>query len=280
MFKNTRGIVVFLLIACGLAWLNMLAFWLLDVGTPQGDQPAQSSVLLLLLSGPQAFAPAIAAFVVRKWVTREGFADAGLRLYLRRGWPYYLIALLFPLVVIPIAVALWVLVGGGQPDWSALPLSTLLSLPLMALSMALPLFGEEFGWRGYLQLRLAPGRPLLAAVGTGLIWAVWHYPMLLLMLPAAEYGSALLLHPITAILSSIFYGWLKDRSQSVWPACLAHGAQNFIVYMALSLLMADLPFTLGRLGYGGVGFAVVALLVLTVGRFGVQEPQPAEQASG
>ena len=32
---------------------------------------------------PVVFVPAIATFVVRKWITREGFADAGLRLNLR-----------------------------------------------------------------------------------------------------------------------------------------------------------------------------------------------------
>jgi len=34
--------------------------------------------------------------------------------------------------------------------------------------------GEELGWRGYLQLRLFPAQPFLAALATGLIWGVWH----------------------------------------------------------------------------------------------------------
>jgi uncharacterized protein len=55
---------------------------------------------------PGAFAPAIAAIVVRKWVTGEGFADAGLRLKLRRGWPYYLFGWLLPLAVVTVIVAL------------------------------------------------------------------------------------------------------------------------------------------------------------------------------
>ena len=49
----------------------------------------------------------------------------------------------------------------------------------VAVLMTPLLWGEEFGWRGYLQLRLFPGRPVSAAIATGLIWAVWHYPLTL-----------------------------------------------------------------------------------------------------
>jgi hypothetical protein len=48
---------------------------------------------------PGAFAPAIAAVLVRMFVTREGFADAGLPIQ-RRHWRYWLLALLLPLVVV------------------------------------------------------------------------------------------------------------------------------------------------------------------------------------
>ena len=42
-----------------------------------------------------ALAPAIASVVMRKWLTREGFADAGSRLNLRQ-WRYYLARLQVP----------------------------------------------------------------------------------------------------------------------------------------------------------------------------------------
>jgi hypothetical protein len=67
---------------------------------------------------PGAFAPAIAAIVVRKWVTGEGFADAGLRLKLRRGWPYYLFGWLLPLAVVTVIVALTAILGAGEPDFT------------------------------------------------------------------------------------------------------------------------------------------------------------------
>ncbi len=43
--------------------------------------------------------------------------------------------------------------------------------PMLNALLATPLlWGQEFGWRGDLQMRPYPGRPLLAAVGTGVIW--------------------------------------------------------------------------------------------------------------
>jgi hypothetical protein len=73
------------------------------------------SPLFQIAGLPAAFAPAIAAFVVRKWITREGFADAGLRLDLRK-WPYYLVAWLLPLLVVGCIVVLSPLLGLGRPD--------------------------------------------------------------------------------------------------------------------------------------------------------------------
>ena len=102
--RRTRGIVAFLAIAFGLAWLPFA--------------PA-----LLGLDAPGAilmpFAPAIAAFVVRKWVTREGFADAGLRPNLRR-WPFYLLAAAWPFAAAPLGVLLALALRLG-PEGLALP---------------------------------------------------------------------------------------------------------------------------------------------------------------
>ncbi len=278
MSKNTKGIIVFLLIAFGIAWLDLLVIWLLGVGSPEGAEPAQPNPLFIVLGLPFTFAPAIAAFVVRKWVTREGFADAGLGLRLRKAWPYYLSTLLLPIVVVPIAVTLWAVVKTAQPDLSVLSLESILPLLVMALVMTLFYFGEEFGWRGYLQLRLAPGRPLVAATLTGLIWGVWHYPMVLLGFLGPVNMLALLLYPINLVFISIFYGWLRARSGSVWPVCLAHAVEDSITSGMLGLLMAGVPLIIAWGGFGMAGFAVLSLLVITLGRFG-RERQQSEEAA-
>jgi len=241
MSKRTKGIVAYLAIAFGLAWL----LWelLLRLGGYDGTSLFQIAII------PGAFAPAIAAIVVRKWVTGEGFGDAALSPHFRKNWKYYLIGLLLPFVVTAIIVGLAVITGTGKPNLelqniiamlapgaeinpSAIPLLwVLLPAQLMwsALLVTPLLWGEEFGWRGYLQPRLFPGRPLLAAVVTGIIWGTWHYPLNIRGYNYPEHPLlGLLLFPVSCILMSIIFGWLKTRSTSIWTVCVAHSATNAI----------------------------------------------------
>jgi hypothetical protein len=178
MSTKTKGILSYLLIAFGGAWTIWILLWLL------GASPSRTSLQFQLLSLPVEFAPAIAAVIVRLWVTRERWTDAGLRLHLRKQWPYYLFAWVMPLFVMGVNVALATALKVGQADFSlqeALRLlypglvltptilaGVLLSPLLLAFIQTPLLWGEEFGWRGYLQLRLLSQRPLVAAVTTAL----------------------------------------------------------------------------------------------------------------
>jgi uncharacterized protein len=203
------------------------------------------------LSLPAIFAPALGGFVVRRWITREGFADVGQQLNWKSCWRYYLFAWLSPLFITAVIVILAMVLGVSQPDFSLQrflrsyapsaqmpPLpdrAFLLPIPvtlLQALPVALLNWGEEFGWRGYLQLRLFPTNPLRAAIATGLIWGIWHYPLILIGYQRYDrpYLGLLVfpIFPIFTILLSIIFGWLRLKTGSIWSACLAHGATNAI----------------------------------------------------
>jgi membrane protease YdiL (CAAX protease family) len=133
--------------------------------------------------------------------------------------------------------------GASQVSLScaAYMLIVLIELTVVALLSTLILWGEEFGWRGYLQVRLLSERPLLAAVATGLIWGVWHYPFYFLQtFNRASRTSTLVLvvFPMSTILLSIIFGWLRQRTGSVWAPSLAHAATNSIGSTLLMLWFA------------------------------------------
>jgi membrane protease YdiL (CAAX protease family) len=107
---NTEGILVFLAISFGVAWAGMLGATL-GLGLSMVDPRVQ-------LAG--AFTPAIAAIVVRRWVTREGFADAGLRLRLRGNVRWYLIGWLGPLALVAVALAIAAVSGLWRVDLGTL----------------------------------------------------------------------------------------------------------------------------------------------------------------
>jgi uncharacterized protein len=180
MTMKTKGVLAYLLLTFGLAWPTIFVARLL-LGLSLDNS---------LVQIPIAFSPAIAAVIVRRWITKEGFGDAGLALHLRSGWAYYLVAWLFPLIAVGVVIGLATMLGISRPDLSQLGtffpgvqlpgwagLLLLMGVPILMM----PLFwGEEFGWRGYLQIRLLSHSPLKAAIATGFIWAVWHYPPLFL----------------------------------------------------------------------------------------------------
>jgi len=102
-------------------------------------------------------------------------------------------------------------------------------LMITALIAAPILWGEEFGWRGYLQVRLMGNRPLLSAIVTGLIWGLWHLPINLRGYNFPDQPVlGMLVFTVSTIMLSIIFGWLRTRTGSIWSASLAHSATNAV----------------------------------------------------
>lgn len=274
MNLHRKGIIAYLLIAFGLAWTSLEAMYRL-----KATFPVAVLSLLMMLS---AFSPAIACFTVRKWITREGFADAGLRLHLRH-WPYYLVAWLLPLVVVAVIVVLAPLVGAGAPDfslrrgvdfmgslgkplpvWAPHSLVSLTGIFLLEAVFAVPiLFGEEFGWRGYLQKRLFPTNQVRSAVVTGIIWGLWHMPAALrgYSFPDNPKLGAFVMYPVAGVLFSIIFGWLVLKTESIWSSSLAHASTNCVGGSLFVLLLGGGGNFL-YLGYGGL-LGMISLAALS-----------------
>lgn len=239
MTMMTRGVVAYLLLVFGLAW-SMIFVARLLLGLSLENS---------LVQIPIAFSPALAAVIVRGWITKEGFVDAGLAPRLRSGWAYYLVAWLFPLIAVGVVIGLATVLGISRPDLSQLgnlfpcvQLPSWAGLPLLMVVpiLMMPLFwGEEFGWRGYLQIRLLSHSPLKAAIATGFIWAVWHYP--LYFVGYSEYANpfiGVITATVFAVLLSIMLAWLRLRTRSVWSSSLAHAGTNMVLAtLSTSLLV-------------------------------------------
>ena len=262
--SSRRAVLVFLLIAFGGAWGTWAIAWRLGV---LNTGPVGQVVVAL-----GAFSPALAAFVVRKWITREGFADAGLRLPPRGKWPYLLLAWLVPLPVLGMIVVLAGMIG-IHPVKPGLPYSLVLGTLVAALLTTPLFFGEEFGWRGYLQARVLHGQPLLAALFTGLVWGVFHYPVILAGFEGYEdVWLGLLLFPVFTVLLSVFFGWLRLTTWSIWPVCLAHAAANFIGgSLSAYLFLGSGHFLLTS--YAGV-LGWIPLGIISLGAALLQRRQP------
>lgn len=173
-------------------------------------------------------------------------------------------------------------VGGVAVSSGVYPLAlivffiiSVIGTPLAGLAVV---FGEEYGWRGFLQAELVKLGRLPGVLLTGLIWGVWHFPIILSGVhtyPATAIG--LLLGVIFFTLTGIIFGYAVLKTGSIWVAAFMHGVLNSIYAFGLNYLVRpdDKVFSFGLGIFGLICLAVVVLVVL-------RDPlwrQPADQAA-
>ena len=111
----------------------------------------------------------------------------------------------------------------GVAAWS---LNLVASLAFMTVLF----LGEEIGWRGYLLPRVQQlTSRRRAALVTGFVHGCFHLPLILIATTYDEFGSRWFVAPIvvaTITMGGIFYAYLWDRTGTVWPVAMAHGAVN------------------------------------------------------
>lgn len=232
-----HGVTAFLAISFTGTWL-----WLLIA-----REGLDLSPLHPLLQLPSFCMPGIAAVVIRRWITKEGFSDAGLGLRLKAAWRYYAVAWLGPPIIAAATLALAAAAGLWVPDLSgpggipgANELASVLVLMVIALILTPIYAGEEFGWTSYLRPRLFGGRMVRSTVVTGLIWAVWHFP--LAFIGYVEYSNVvigLVVWTLSFQLQEIILTWLYLRSGSVWVASLAHAGNNMVLFLILGEVLDE-----------------------------------------
>ncbi len=303
---DTKRVLTFIAFAFGLAWLTGLVIAL--TGGLQGgplliDTPVMKlNLAFLLLSTAYMFAPSIANVLTRV-TTQEGWHDTMLRPRFKQGWRFWLAAWFLPgLLTIVGAVIFFVLfprsfdpalstlralmtnqtaaAGAQAPAMSTTLLWTIALGQAVQGMLIAPLingvftFGEEFGWRGYLLPKLLPMGHRKAVIVTGLIWGVWHWPIIAM---GYNYAHDITQQPLLGVLSllamcwftvlmGVLLAWVTLRAGSVWPAVIGHGAINGIAALGGIFVLGHPEALLGPTPVGIVGslaFTALAAFILS-----------------
>lgn len=163
--------------------------------------------------------------------------DIGFRL---GNWKYYLASYFVPACAAILILCALLIFNLGQFELNPTVLdkkgslanfffAVLVSAPTLGVAVAcISAFGEEIGWRGFLHTKLMHAKVPHAFLVTGVIWAVWHWPLILFSNYATSDIPSLsvLLFSLNVISLSVFMGWLREKSGSVFTATLLHGAHN------------------------------------------------------
>lgn len=283
-----KRIGLFVLIAYALFAVAAAPFWFLPGGIKHP--------LFTIVIGAGMWAPAIASLIVSKAVERTSWRTrVGLRF--RGRWKQLLIwTPAAAVLIVAIAVLTFVLsaLRGVPADltgrtWLATGLQQIAdqtgkempALVLIISFVVIGLFsllttsvltlGEEIGWRGWLWPALKPLGRIPAAIIGGVIWSLWHLPIILIgyNYPGQNRAAAVAMFIVPCAAMFLLFGALTDRvGGNPLPATLGHAAVNSLSSMVIGLFATSATmesfnhFLDGPLGLVGAVLMTLAGLAL------------------
>ena len=280
---NTKKILLFILFAFVLSWSIAGALYWLHI-----DIKSLSGTAILV---GYMYMPALSALLVQKVIFKEKMIKP-LHISFKLNY-FFLWALLIPMVLVFIATGIGFLFPGisfssdmsgiidmyrdkmtpeeiekMQQSIHALPIhpvwiSIVQGLFAAATINAIAAFGEELGWRGFLLSHLKKFSFFKASLLIGVIWGLWHAPIILMGHNYPQHPQwGVLFMIIFCTLYTFLFLYVTIKARSVIAASLMHGSINafFGITLMLSKGMNDL-----LAGMTGVaGFITLLLAIFLV----------------
>lgn len=134
-------------------------------------------------------------------------------------------------------------------------------IPFFFISF-IPYFGEEYGWRFYLQpiLQKKLGKRK-GVIVLGIIWGIWHLPVCYFYYGTPDDGITVILIQIVACISiGIFFAYAYMKTRSIWAVTFLHYFNNSMA----AVLDTDFSKTYGSGWEGLASGTVVYAIFLTV----------------
>jgi len=288
---DKKRLGIFLVFAFVISWIGGLVIFLtggLENSPSYNIAGVEISLALVILSTVYMLAPALANLLTRLF-TKDRTSLFLRPVFCRKRWVYFLIAWVLPGILTILGMVLFFLLFPHFFDsglttlqeqldalgsietipWLIIIGQTVLAIFISPLLNALPTFGEEFGWRGYLLPKLMPLGGRKASLVSGVIWGIWHWPAILM---GHNYGlnyfGAPFLGPLAmvwfTIVIGVLFSWVTIKSESVWPAVIGHGALNGIAALSILFIKGSPNPLLGPAPtgiIGGAGFFLIALII-------------------
>lgn len=233
------------------------------------------SLVLALMWTPTA------ASLVARLLLREGFTDVSFRLGGARGAKAIGVAVIFPAALGLIAYgAAWAsglvdfrpepirliasYVPGGTSPVLVFVANLVIAASVITLFSARTAAGEEIGWRGYMLTRLIDAGVPCPVLVSGVIWGLWHVPLILggVYLAGTPPAISALLFMIMATAFSFVFARLRLATGSVWPAIALHSAWNAVIQEAFDTASVGPGVTL-LIGESGI-LVAIAMLVAAI----------------
>ena len=108
-------------------------------------------------------------------------------------------------------------------------LINLVMLPINFFCVWIAFFGEEYGWRYYLQpvMQNKFGKRL-GVLLLGLVWAVWHLDADFMFYTTTDGPKIFISQIITCVVMAIFFGYAFMKTNNIWVPVIMHYLNNNI----------------------------------------------------
>lgn len=124
-------------------------------------------------------------------------------------------------------------------------------------------FGEEYGWRNYLVSALKEKKFICASVFIGIVWGIWHFPLILLGHNYPQHSVAgVFMMVVFCVLTSFIETYFVLKTKSVFPAAIFHGTINAVAGLNITLVKGGNDLLNGLTGLSG--FFVIAIVVAVI----------------
>ncbi|MCR5059574.1 MAG: CPBP family intramembrane metalloprotease [Saccharofermentans sp.] len=130
------------------------------------------------------------------------------------------------------------LINGDSANWDAMkevftkPVTyiTAISLPINFFFAFIAFFGEEYGWRYYLQpVMQSKFGKRLGVIILGLVWAVWHINIDFMFYTKDTQIQMFVGQIITCLSIGIFFGYAYMKTQNIWVPVIMHFLNNNLI---------------------------------------------------
>lgn len=247
--RAVTGAPIFAFVLLAFAWT-----WAIDgIALLAFEAPSEFHSL------PRAWGPLIAGVAV-VWLLDEDIRSfVGQVKHVRVGLHWYALAFAIPVLLTDIEPLVALALGAEVGVELVVPLIQYLVSFFLVLFLAGGL--EEFGWRGFAQVRLQERySALVIAAIVGILWTSWHLPLYLLYDLAAYDATALHTVYVVTICWSIILAWMYNSTNGgLLVVMIAHAAGNLPPFLSVTGEtpgpVATLPMT--ELAYTTVALAVV-----------------------
>lgn len=163
----------------------------------------------------------------------------------------------------------------GLSLWPMVGAQVMQALVAGATINAIAAFGEELGWRGFLQRELSGLGFWKSSCLIGLLWGPWHWALIIqgYNYPEHPVPGLFLMTAMTVLLSPLFAA-VRLRGKSVLAAALAHGSFNAIAGLPIELSRGGSDLVVGLTGAAGLGALLAANVALFLALRAPAPPKP------